>query len=490
MRTEMKKVFLSFCLAALALLPVNARAQGFFVDVNCDGEVNIADINMVIDYILHGNTSNPIDMSKTYLSAKDFGAVGDGVTDDTQALENLFDAAFLLKKAVFFDPGVYVIRRSLTLRTGMEVYGDKAVIKKRAAATTMLASEALKDQTFVDVVSVEGFNVGDQFVIADNAGANWCTYGIITEIKDNRIFFSNIISDSQSNYPGCVRTYKAGLKVSTSFALLRSWASRFDCDGVYIHDLTLDGNRTVIEPRVWANSCIHMDSYCAGGYVGSSGIAYSHPQRNLTARDLVIKNSPSDAISDQSEGGLIVRDCYFENGAMHGVHLGTVFTGAVISKNKMVGNGDRGSGVFFCQEVTDVIIDNNQILSFNHGCSDEEFGSAGKFITIRNNFFNDIRGYVFDFMKATSDARGGGLQISNNRIEGLSQSIFAGNWLDNVIFSNNVVKSVTRAPASVVEVTNCDNVIISGNVMPDSSGSQSVNATSTTNLIDDRNSWN
>ena len=111
------KRFIKTQFTALAVLllisPFNADASGLFVDVNGDGEVNIADINAVIDYILKGESASPIDLDKNYLSAKEFGAVGDGVTDDTDALERLFEAAFMLKKSVFFDPGTYLIRRSL-----------------------------------------------------------------------------------------------------------------------------------------------------------------------------------------------------------------------------------------------------------------------------------------------------------------------------------------------------------------------------------------
>lgn len=487
----MKRFIFIVCLMSMITCPSRGVAQNFFVDVNCDGEVNIADINAVIDFILRGETSNLIDMSKSYLSARDFGAVGDGVTDDTDALENLFETAYMLKKAVFFDAGTYLIRRSLTLRTGMEVYGDGAVITKKSAVTTKLMAEALKDQTFVDVLNTEGFNVGDQFVIADDAGANWCTYGIITAIDGNRIFFTNIISDHQSAFPGCVRAYPVGLKVSTSFALLRSWTARFDCDGVSIHDLTLDGNRNSVEPRVWANSCIHLDSYYKGGYTGNSGIEYRTVQRNLKAHDLIIKNSPCDAISDQGEGGLFVSDCVIENSAMHGIHMGTVFSGAVISNNKMTGNGDIGSGVFFCQDVTNVVIDKNQISSFNHGCSDEEFGNTGKFITVRNNLFRDIKGSVFDFLKSTSARRGGGLQVCNNMIEGLNAPMFDGAYLDNVVISDNAVKSSPEFSEVIVKIVNSNNVIISGNSVPGvASGSHCVDSNSTSNLIDNLNSWN
>ena len=360
------KRFIKTQFTALAVLllisPFNADASGLFVDVNGDGEVNIADINAVIDYILKGESASPIDLDKNYLSAKEFGAVGDGVTDDTDALERLFEAAFMLKKSVFFDPGTYLIRRSLLLRSGMDVYGEDATLKKRSAATTTLTEPAGVGQTYIDVTSVNGFNVGDQFCIHNGDGANRCTYGIVTSIDENRIYFTSIISDQQSNYPGCVFAYDTGTKVSTSFALLRSWSTRFECDGVSIHDLTLDGNRKNSEPKTWANSCIHLDSYLPGGYTGSyTGIEYRNVQRDMVIRNVVIKNSPCDAISDQGEGGLIVRDCVIENPAMHGVHMGTVFNAAVVSNNTMTGSGS-GAGVFFCQEVENVIVDGNTIV--------------------------------------------------------------------------------------------------------------------------------
>ena len=486
----MNKIALVACFMALLSAPAVVQAQTIYPDVNSDGEVNIADVNGVISFILQGNTEVP-SPNKEFLSAREYGAVGDGVTDDTEALEKLFDAAFRQKKAVFFDQGVYMIRRSLTLRSGMEIYGYKATLKKNAAVTTTLAAAAVKDQTFIDVASAEGFNVGDQFVIADSDGANWCTYGLVTAVEGNRIHFKNIISDMQSNFPGCVRQYPAGYKVSTSFALLRSWASRFACEGVYIHDLTLDGNKRSDEARSWANSCIHMDSYYENGYTGQSGIEYRNAQRNLIARNLVIMNSPHDGISDQSAGGLIVTDCRIENSAMHGVHLGTRFAGALISNNRMTGNGVAGAGVFFCQTVTNVIVDNNLFTFFNHGCSDEEFGTSVKYVTIRNNQFKNITGYVFDFLRATSAVHGGGLQISNNTVEGLKAALFSGDFLDDVIISNNEVKSVKIPPTNLINVVDSKNVIISGNTVPSTvSLEEPVKSTNTTNLVQSGNSWN
>ncbi|MBQ6079393.1 MAG: right-handed parallel beta-helix repeat-containing protein [Muribaculaceae bacterium] len=466
-------------------------ATKLHVDVNGDGEVNIADINAVVDYILYGHGGPIVDEDQNYLSAKDYGAVGDGETDDTEALEALFNDAFNMKKAVFFDPGTYIIRRSLLLRTGMEIYGEDATLKKRDAVTTTLDEPTVKDQTYIEVKSAEGFNVGDQFFIADPAGANQCTYCIVTAVEGNRISFYNIISDHQSNFPGCIKNYDSGLKVSTSFALLRSWSTRYECDGVFIHDLTLDGNRNSSEAREWSNSCIHIDSYYPGGYTGNTGIDYRQVQRDLQVRNVVIKNSPCDAISDQGEGGLIVRDCVIQNSAMHGVHVGTKYNAAVIANNTMTGNGSVGSGVFFCQEVYNVIVDNNKITSFNHGCSDEEFGTAARYVTIRNNEFQSIKSYVFDFLKARSNFHCTGLQISNNRINNLKAPLFSGDYLDNVILSDNVISSVTTTPSSLIKMEDSKNIIIYGNKLPAGVEiAEPIAATDTENLIENSNSWN
>ena len=484
------------CLFSLLLLPQEAGAQDSnfsFADVDGDGNVSVVDLSIVVDCILdrghHDGVTNP---NTGYLSAKEFGAVGDGVTDDTDALERLFEEAFEQKKAAFLDPGTYLIRRSLMLRTGMEIYGQDATITKAKTVVTSLTTAATAGQTFLNVVDASQFAVGDQICIIYPDQANQCTYGIVDSIQQNVIYFTNIISDVQPAFPGCVRAYSSGAKVTNSFALLRSWSTRFDCDGVYIHDLTLDGNRTTSEPKSWANSCIHMDAYYPGGYASTvTGIEFRQPQRNMVLRNLVIKNASHDAISDQGEGGLVVTDCTISNSAMHGVHLGTKYRNALIYNNKISGNGAVGAGVFFCQEVTDVIVDNNEITACNHGVSDEEFASCGKYVIIRNNHFINTTSYAFDFLKATSSNHGGSLQIYDNKIDGLKSVMFSGDYLDNVMISNNEVASVTKVPSKVISAVQSRNVIITGNMLPaDVTIATPVVSTDTSNLIDVSNSWN
>lgn len=54
------------------------------------------------------------------ISIKDFGAVGNGTTDDTIAIQNALNASLF----VYFPPGTYKITSPLTIQTNQHLYGD------------------------------------------------------------------------------------------------------------------------------------------------------------------------------------------------------------------------------------------------------------------------------------------------------------------------------------------------------------------------------
>ena len=481
-------------LALLAVTPSQMGADVVFADTNGDGELNVTDVTFLINYLVNGGTA--VNATGNYLSAAAYGAVGDGYTDDTAALEALFADAAAHKKAVYIPSGTYMIRRPLTIKSGMEIYGDgeSSIIKKYPAAWHKTVAQTSKGQTVIPLAAVDGYHVGDHcFVTSANNGnvaARHCSYGEITAIDSvNKTvtFRSAYYAGAPEEYAdGLVKAHATGCYLSTSFPILRSWSFRDECVGVYIHDICLDGNRQTNEPREWTNGCIHFDAY---GDV-QEGIAYNHHSYNHIVERCKLINASYDGVSDQGEGRLFVNNCVIAGNAMHGVHMGTAFDGAVISNNTMTGNGTRGAGVFFCQDVTNVVINDNEINAFNHGCSDEEYGTRAQFAIIRNNTFSNITSYVFDFLKATVIVRGGGLQVCNNRIMGLKAPLFYGRYIDDLIISNNVVESVSTEPSSVISITNSSNVIIVGNSLPSGAGiSSPVISTGTTNLTQSSNSW-
>lgn len=515
------KVKVASCLLLLSWMPFAADAQVVMPDVNVDGYATISDVTTLIDYLL-SNEDQSGAWNHTYLKATDYGAVGDGVTDDTEALEALFADAARLGKAAYIPSGTYMIRRPLTLKSGMEIYGDgdNSVIKKFPAAWHKL-TDAIKTNVYNDdedhtitlkVDGISGYHVGDHCFISyssnpfipSNTRARYCSYGEIASIDSVPVVEDGVEkyevkfkSAYDSEKHGVVYSHPVGAVLSTSFPILRSWSFKDECVNVTIHDICLDGNRqtngpsynnVTYEPMEWANGCIHFDAY---GTNKVNGISYNkHSYNHIVVRCKII-NSSYDGISDQGEGNLLVKDCVIENAAMHGVHMGTIFSGAIINGNTMTGNGVRGAGVFFCQDVTDVIVKDNTISSFNHGCSDEEYSTVGKYNIIRNNTFNNITSYVFDFLMSSSGRHGGGLLIQGNRITGLKTTLFAGNYLDDVILSNNTIESVSSVPSTLIRTNGSNGVIIVGNTLPSGvSISTPVTANNATNLVDANNSWN
>ena len=480
----------------MAAAPAWMNAQVIYADVNGDGAANVSDVAFLISNLL--NDTPFIDGTRDFLTATDYGAVGDGETDDTAPLEALFADAARLHKAVYIPSGTYMIRRPLTIKSGMEIYGDgeSSVIKKFRAYWHRTTSATAKGQTVIPLDGVEGYRVGDHCFVTTTSSstttaARHCSFGEIVAIDsvNNTVTFKSAYhAGAPETYAdGLVKAHASGCYLSTSFPILRSWSFKDECIGVYIHDICLDGNRQTAEPMEWTNACIHFDAY---GSV-MEGIAYDHHSYNHIVERCTLMNASFDGLSDQGEGRLFVNNCKITNNAMHGVHMGTIFANAVISNNTMTGNTIRGAGVFFCQDVSNVVVDNNTISSFNHGCSDEEYGTRVEYAIIRNNTFNSITSYVFDFLKATSSDRGGGLQVSNNRITAMRAPLFSGRYLDDVIISNNTVESVLGTPASVVSVTTSANVIIVGNTLPSgASVSTPVVSSGTTNLTQASNSWN
>lgn len=100
--------------------------SGGFVDVSGPslreviGDVPIISTNSVTPRTLNDRFSDVINV-------KDFGAIGDGLTDDTGALQRAINAAKdfpLVDRSVYLPYGIYLISRPIMIRTGTKMFGD------------------------------------------------------------------------------------------------------------------------------------------------------------------------------------------------------------------------------------------------------------------------------------------------------------------------------------------------------------------------------
>lgn len=420
------------------------------------------------------------------ITVKNFGAKGDGFSDDTVALEDAMAYCYEHHIPVIFPKGTYLIRRPLTLRNDMEIYGiNNPVIKKQIATTTTLTAALNENEETMTVASTLGFSIGDAITISSTAdrhpAARHCSVGVITDIDniENTITFK---SSYDSLKVGAVKTHPVGCYVTNSCAIFRSWGMLYECKNVYIHDLVLDGQRQEGEFGDWQNGCIHIDA--TGGTV--EGIPYTKAARDNTFRKLIIKNSPFDGISDQSQGGAIIEDCTITNSYMHGMHFGTAYDNASVIGNKI--SNCLASGVFWCQDVNNIIVQGNYISNCNKGCSDKEYGTAAYKSIITENVFKNITSYVFDFSLSGNDSKGN-ILISSNIIEDCKYPIANLPNRTKCAFTNNIVSNFSTIPSYLFDVTNSNKCTFALNIIPDVESELIIYKDNNLPAIDLGNTW-
>ena len=167
-------------------------------------------------------------------SVKDFGAIGDGTTDDTTAIQ----AALNASTSVYFPNGSYLISASITLNAGQKLSGDNATIKWNA--TTL--NYAFTGVTVNDIV-VSGLTFSS--TIANTA----VSFGIflqnafrvkVSNCNTNLVGLLWTTSTSYASYAGVTLAnsssdilvenctlYGAGAAVTASYGIFIQYSYRF-----------------------------------------------------------------------------------------------------------------------------------------------------------------------------------------------------------------------------------------------------------------------
>lgn len=121
------------------------------VAVSLDGAMAAPDFTAVGSDM----TRNSHDKFSDLISVKDFGAIGDGLTDDTLAIQ----AALQAHKSIFVPTGVYIINQSLVLSEGQTLYGagDSSVIQTSSGITLV---EVTSSYAMIKNLKLFGGNIG------------------------------------------------------------------------------------------------------------------------------------------------------------------------------------------------------------------------------------------------------------------------------------------------------------------------------------------
>jgi hypothetical protein len=104
------------------------------------------------------------------VSVKDFGAVGDGTTDDTVAIQNAINTCSTNKQTLLFVGGGTYITTQLTMKSNMVIQGDKNTTLKLKASSTkgIFYTDVSLTNIVIDSMIFDG-NIANQTVVSGNA---------------------------------------------------------------------------------------------------------------------------------------------------------------------------------------------------------------------------------------------------------------------------------------------------------------------------------
>lgn len=95
----------------------------------------------------------------TEITVKQYGAQGDGSTDDTAAIQAALDAAVSLKYSVYVPPGTYIVT-TVDVPDGIRLFGnrDGSIIKRKAATNASIIT--LASRSILETLTLDGNAAG------------------------------------------------------------------------------------------------------------------------------------------------------------------------------------------------------------------------------------------------------------------------------------------------------------------------------------------
>jgi parallel beta-helix repeat protein len=319
---------------------------------------------------------------------------------------------------VKLNPGVYKIIGPVRLpdNTSLIGSGKSTILQKCDGFKTSFIIDADWGMLKAVVKDVSGFKKGMGIQLFDDTHKQgWdVTTAVITDIKDNVIYF-----DNNTNYD-----YLSSLNgtITNGCSIIEA----VGIENVKIADLIVEGNKNT-------NDYING---CRGGGV------YIHKSKNCFVENVIVNEFNGDSFSWQITEKITVKGCEASNGNGLGFHPGTGSDHSIIEN--CISHNNKQDGIFLCWRVQNGIFRNNTVYS--NGDNGISIGHKDTDNVFENNhvYENGHQGVLF--RDETEENSGHRNTFTNNIIENNgakqeSSGFYIGGETHDVNIINNIIRS-------------------------------------------------
>jgi hypothetical protein len=382
------------------------------------------------------------DKLEQYVSVKDFGAVGDGSTDDTAAIQDAVDSG---QKDIYFPDGIYVVT-SVSITNPIRLFGNATVKKSTVTGTAMF--DIASNDVEIDGLTFHGASVDTLIPTANTADNAIQVSGTSTPTQFENIKIRNCTINGVAGF-GIRIDYASNVWIQSNNILYCGYAG-----------VTL---LSVIHGVVDGNRISNIDS--SAGAVNWYGISITRDPTQTTTNsarsaDCVVTNNVISFVSKWT--GIDI----------HAAHKCVVDSNQVyFCKNGMYAQYDDSVATY--KQPSEGVIFSNNFVEGNSAAADAGLGIASLGLATMPNLDITIIG--------NQVINGGGFASTNGGLYVTETK--------NCVVSNNICKNSWRSAFSITGA--CDNVVFESNeingVQPDGSGSSThygyISSASMTNVV-------
>ncbi len=344
------------------------------------------------------------------MNARDFGAVGDGIVDDTTALQNCINRSVASGTPVFINAGTYKLTATLTITGACLITGAGILVSSKLAPIASISAISINTTA---AVMLRDFDI--VYSSISSPGTSAITFSISSGNQNGSRFENLFIQqayvgiDFVTSGTGSITNavvrdcYFSGFGGTTTGILFNSVGGSLVGDNL-IDGCTFSQSGAAIAVEIRASSAVRIMNSVLGGdnTAGSYGVYLNLEASAPTGTGdlLIIGNSIENRqygvyASRQNNSGTWVNTQVIGNefepaAGGYAVYVPTDGTGAwllelIVNSNLVFGPGSGTNSLISIDSTTDLIVNGNLLKSNGGTTTGIAIGSAVTYGLVTNN---------------------------------------------------------------------------------------------------------